>query len=69
MNRIPDEEEGLARRTRRSRRMEMGQPVQTPRPQQRLYFLPLPHGHGSFRPGVSDARIGVGPDSKMDQKL
>ena len=20
------------------------------RPQQRLYFLPLPHGHGSFRP-------------------
>jgi hypothetical protein len=28
-------------------------------PQQRLYFLPLPQGHGSFRLGTTDARIGL----------
>src|SRR5690606_24178322 len=25
-------------------------PAQVPAPQHRLYFLPLPHGHGSLRP-------------------
>jgi hypothetical protein len=28
-------------------------------PQQRLYFLPLPQEHGSFRLGNADARIGL----------
>ena len=28
-------------------------------PQQRLYFLPLPQEHGSFRLGTTDARIGL----------
>jgi hypothetical protein len=37
-----------------------GQPDQTERPQQRLYLLPLPQGHGSFRPGLPDARMVVG---------
>ena len=28
--------------------------------QQRLYFLPLPQGHGCFRPGLPDPRTGLG---------
>lgn len=28
-------------------------------PQQRLYFLPLPQGQGSFRSGIIDAGIGL----------